>query len=75
MTVFGGVPWVPIPDRSRDSTMTMRVNAVTITRQARRQGQHPHQGRDLDQPAGGARLTALPQIDARRTGSMPAAPT
>ena len=30
-TVLGGVPWAPMALRSRDSTMTMRVKAVTIT--------------------------------------------
>ena len=30
-TLFGGTPWVPRALRSSDMTMTMRVNAVTIT--------------------------------------------
>jgi hypothetical protein len=31
-TMFGGVPWVDSALRSSDSTMTIRVNAVTMTR-------------------------------------------
>ncbi len=30
-TVLGGVPCAPMAERSSDSTITMRVNAVTIT--------------------------------------------
>ena len=30
-TMLGGVPWAPSAPRSSESTMTMRVKAVTIT--------------------------------------------
>ena len=32
MTAFGGAVWVPMAERKSDSTTTMRVNEVTITR-------------------------------------------
>ena len=32
MTAFGGAVWVPIAERRSDSTTTIRVNDVTITR-------------------------------------------
>src|SRR5215204_1543143 len=32
ITAFGGAVWVPMAERKSDSTTTMRVNEVTITR-------------------------------------------
>ncbi len=69
MTEFGGAVAVPIAVRNSDSTTTMRVNDVIMTRIDGAIDSTVRQRDQLDRAFGDAPIAAGPEVDADVLGS------